>query len=235
MNTYALLPLAAFLANIALAIYVNLKSPKEKLNRLYTLIAASLALWSLADYLTFTSVNPNAALAWSRLGTPGTAFAVAFLLHFILAFTKSKFQKKTQLMLLYAPPLIFTLIGLTTKHIYESAELCYGGYTQIFGPMFFPFALYIMTYSAISILLCWNFLSKIISQKEKKWAKTFIIAISIPLIGGTITEVLAIALNIEIIPLSSSLTTLTSLIIAYTISKHKLMAAAPSGIRKKFT
>ena len=234
MNTYTLLPLSAFLANILLAIYIYHKCPKEKLNRLYTLVAVSLALWSLADYLTFTSANPQSALQWGRMAATGAALTAAFLLHFMLAFTKSKYTGK-HLILLYTPPLLFIFLSLARGMILESSELFYWGYAATPGPIYFPFALYVITCTAAALLLCWNFYSKTISQKEKKWAKAFIIAISIPLVGGTITEVLCIALDIEIIPLSSSLTTLTSIIIAYTIAKHKLMATAPTGIRNKFT
>ena len=68
---------------------------------------------------------------------------------------------------------------------------------------------------------------------EKKQAKLLIIAISIPLIGGITTEALPEFLNFTILPLSTTLTTITSIIIAHAIFNYNLMMPVRFGIQRK--
>ena len=91
MNWYALLPLAAFFANIALACFILYRDPKAKLNRTYTFITVALVIWALGDLLIFTAITSEAAMIGNKIGIVGTSVTAPFLLYFFLLFTKNKF------------------------------------------------------------------------------------------------------------------------------------------------
>jgi len=223
MNLYALLPLTAFIANVIIGCYIIYKNPKDRLNRLYALVAFSVAIWGLGDFLVFTAVTPAAALYWEKLSTLGSVSVPVLLLHFFLVFTRSKFVSRKIFYLLYIPSLLFGFLNFTTTLIPDSAELNYWGYGIAGGVLYEPFTSYIVVYIIAGLLFCYRFYSKAPSVREKSQAKLLMISIAIPLVGGVITEAVPIILGFKIIPLSSTLSAPTALIIAYAMIKYKLM------------
>ena len=225
MNSYILLPLVAFFANLILACYVLYKNPTDRLNKFYSLFAVALATWAIGDFLTFTSTTSETGLYWNHLTLIGACLTVAFLLHFFLIFTKSKWiVKKLYLITLYLPALIIIFLRFTTNLISESAEMTWWGYNIVRGILYIPYTVYLTGYIIIGFLICYKFYSKITLEKEKTQVKLIIAGVSVPLIGGIITQIIPVILGFKMIPLTSTLTTFTAVIVAYGIVKHELMA-----------
>ena len=236
MNLYALLPLTAFFANVILGFYVLYRNPKEQLNRLYSLFAFSWAIWALGDFLVFTANTSQAALYMSRLATFGASLAPAFVLHFFLVFTKNKFiARKRYYMPLYLPSLFFIYVNFATDLISVSAASSWWGYNIVRGILYIPFTFYITGYIIVGILSCWKFYSKSIFAKEKTHAKLLIIAVTVPLIGGIATQIIPIIFGYMMIPLTSTLTIFSTVVIAYAVIKYKLMAPLSFNIQRKLT
>lgn len=234
MNAYAFLPLAAFFANSILACYVLYKNPTDRLNKLYSLFAVALATWAIGDFLTFTSTTSETGLYWNHLTLIGACLTVAFLLHFFLIFTKSKWiVKKLYLITLYLPALVIIFLSFTTNLISESAEMTWWGYNIVRGILYIPYTVYLTGYIIIGFLICYKFYSKITLEKEKTQVKLIIAGVSVPLIGGIITQIIPVILGFKMIPLTSTLTTFTAVIVAYGIVKHELMAQISFNIRRK--
>jgi len=234
MNFYALLPLAAFITNIFLGCYILYRDSKQKQNILYSLITFALATWAIGDFLTFTSTTPEAALTFGKIGTYGSSLTAVFILHFFLVFSKKEFiSKKIFNILLYFPALFFIIVAFTTNLISKSATVEYWGYTATAGTLYLLLTLYVVGYIIIGILFCYRFYLKSAVADEKIQAKLLIFGISIPLIGGIITQVIPDALGFNLIPLSTTLTTVMVLIIAYAIIKYRLMTPLVFSIQRK--
>ena len=234
MNYYSLLPLIAFFANVILGCYILYKDPKNRLNILFSLFVFSLAIWSLTDFLTFTASTSEIGLYWGRLGTIGSAISPVVLLHYFLVFSKNKhISKKRVYIPLYLPAFFFIIVSCTTTLISESGRPTYWGYTTTSGLLYAPLAFYIVGYITIGLFSCYKFYKKTTSRKEKTQAKLLIIAISVPLIGGIITQVIPDIFVINILPLSTTLTTITAIIISYTIFRYSLMIPVRFSIRRK--
>ena len=234
MNTYVLLPLASFFANLILACYVLYKNPTDRLNKLYCLFAAALATWAIGDFLTFSSTASETALYWSRLTLIGACLTVTFLLHFFLIFTKSKLIfKKLYIIPLYLPSLVVIFLHFTTNMISKSAEIGWWGYDMVRGILYIPYTFFLTGYIIIGFLICYKFYSKITFEKEKVQIKLIIIGVSIPLIGGVITQIIPVVLGFKMIPLTSTLTTFTAVTVAYGIVKYGLMNPISLTIRRK--
>ena len=234
MNPYIILPLLAFFANLSLACYVLYKNPTDNLNKLYSLFAFSLATWAIGDFLTFTSRTSEAGLYWNNLILTGACLTVAFLLHFFLIFTRSKLiSKKFNILLLYLPGLLIIFLHLTTNLISESAEVAWWGYSIVRGPLYIPYTIYLTGYIIIGFLVCYKSYSNVTLEKEKLQIKLLILGVSVPLIGGIITQIIPVIIGFKMIPLTSTLTTFTTVAVAYGMVKYRLMTPASLNIRRK--
>jgi len=222
MNPYAIPPLLAFFANIVLAGFVFYRDPKGKLNILYVLVAFAVAIWSLGDFLVFSSPAPESALRWDKLSTFGAILTPALLLNFVLIFTRREFAKK-KLYLIYAPPILLEFVNLTTDFIQASAETSYWGYRILGGVLYGPFIFYMVAYVFVGVWICYHFYLHTKSEKERVHSRLITIAVSIPLAGGILTDVFPRIIGFELMPLTTTLSTFTVVVIAYTIIRHKLM------------
>ena len=234
MNYYVLLPLVAFLANLILGSYILLKDSKSTLNKLYSLFAFSIAIWALGNTITFSSFLFHSSFNGVNLEFAGASLLPAFLLHFCLVFSKRKItSSKRVVLLLYLPGLIFLFISQTTELLSGNLKSVYWGYTATDGVLYAPFIAYILGYITLSLFFIHHAKQEGNSVKEKKQATLLTIAICIPLIGGILTEVISPIINFEIIPLSTTLTTSTAVIIAYAITKYGLMTPLSFSIKRK--
>ena len=158
MNVIAFLPLIAFFTNMSMCCYMYYNGLENKLNKLYILFALSLMMWSLGDFISFASAASEMASFWNHLTVVGACFTVVFLLHFFMVFTKNKFiSKKTYLILLYMPALLFVFISFTTNLITESAESVWWGYYLVRGTLYIPFTFYLVLYVIIGFFLCFRY------------------------------------------------------------------------------
>ena len=234
MNPYVLLPLVSFFANLILACYVLYKNPSDRLNKFYTLFAVALATWAIGDFLTFTSTTSELGLYWNHLTLIGACLTVTFLLHFFLIFTKNNLiSKKFYITSLYLPALVIIFLRFTTNFISESAEMIWWGYNIVRGILYLPYTLYLTGYIVIGFLICYKTYSKITLEKEKIQVKLIILGVSVPLIGGIITQIIPVILGFKMIPLTSTLTTFTAAAVAYGIVKYELMTPVSFNIRRK--
>ncbi|TET90424.1 MAG: PAS domain S-box protein [Methanomassiliicoccales archaeon] len=238
MTAYAYLPLAAFFANVLLGSYVLYRDHKNKLNILYSLFAFSLAIWALSDFFSFSSVTSEDGGRWGKVGTVGSALMPAFLLHFFLTFTgRELVPKKARSVplwpLLYSPALFFLLVNFTTNLIGESSEAPWSGYVTSPGPLYTPFSLYATGFVLAGLFICYRFYSQAHTAKDRIRAKLVIIATLIPTIGGFAAQVIPPIVGFQMIPLTTTLTTIMGIIIAFTIIKHRLMSPISISLQKK--
>ncbi len=237
MNFYGILPLVAIFANAYICAYIFRKNPKEKLNRFFSLFALSLVIWSIGDLGVFSAKNMEVAILGSRIAGVGASLTSVFLLHFCIVFTNSwRFRKKGYLFLLYVPTILFIALNVLTSLVTKSVEPTYWGFYAVKGALYFVFTLYVSTYSIFGLYLCYKYFLKADKYEEKYQSKLLIIGLSIPIVGGIVTQIFLPLLGIKIIPLVTTLTSITALVIAYAIIKYRFMESiswSPKTIRTK--
>ena len=144
-------------------------------------------------------------------------------------------KKRINIVLLYIPASFFIVINIFTNFIATSVTPVYWGYFQNKGVLYYPYSLYIIIFIILGFITCYKFYLKRANKEEKIQAKFLIFAISIPLIGGILSEVVLPLIDINFMPLSTTLTTLMSIIIASVIVKYNLMTPFSFSIQKKLT
>ncbi len=225
MNYYSLFPLFSCIVNSLLCLYIIYINAKILENRLFFMLTFSVAFWSILHFFMFSTENASTALFWARLDTWGATFSSVFFLHFIIVYTKYKYSGivKYGLFFLYIYALVFSLLDQTTYLVEKPPELHYWGYFSAHGSLyiFASFSVIACIITGLLLTIRFYFISK--SENEKRQALLLITAISIPLVGGIVTEIIPTVFNIEVIPLTTTLSTIMAIIIGYTIHKYKLL------------
>jgi|GEM_PF-5716112 len=234
MNVYSLFPLLSFLSTLALGMYLLLINRSDKRNLLFFGVCSFLALWSLSHYMMFTATVLSDALWWDRLATVGSVFQGAFLLHFVLVFTKNRFQKSVVVLsALYASAFVFSAIDIFTKAFTGAISMQYWGFSSENGSWYLALAIYVVVVGVSSFLIS---LTSFLSENkgsEKAQLGLLAFGISIPLVGGIATQLIGPAFGVIMFPLTSTLTAVMAIIIAFSISRFRMFKSNLFSIRKK--
>lgn len=234
MNLYAIFPLIAFFANLILGVYIIYKNPKANMNIVFALFLFALAVWSLGDFFVLSSETTEAAVYWNTIGSLGSFTMPAFLLHFFFIFTKNEgISKKVYIILLYIPALSFLLTNLMTDVIVNAVKLTPFGYSSVPGPLYNLLTIYAVLYVFGGLLLCYKYYLKTPERKRKTQAKLILFALFIPSCIGLLTLVIFPIIGVETMNVTSMMTTISAVIIAYAIIKYGLMSSSRFSIRNK--
>jgi PAS domain S-box-containing protein len=153
---------------------------------------------------------------------------------FVLTYTNSKhtFSPFVFPILIYASALfIYADDRSNLITIYKAAlmKVTPWGFSVGTGPIFFIIALWVVLLSLVSLLLLARFRRSTIEPTLRTQTRLFIIAISIPVIVGSVTDGLLPALDIFILPpIAVMLLAITGVVISYGIIKHHLFRFTPN-------
>jgi len=231
MNYYSLLPLIGFVASLSLGFYILNIDPKRPENRLFFMIAASLAFWSFINFLMFSAPSVKSALFWAHFGIWGPAFTAVFVLHFFISFTQMVFQASVQRLvmgILYGGAFVFSVFNQLTNKVNGDPQLFYWGYYTKGAGTGFSYTFFQICNTGcvvIALILAIVFYFRTNKEKAKKQSLLLITAVAIPLLGGILTEVLPAmpGVDYDIFPATTTLITIGAIIIAYGMRKYKLM------------
>ncbi len=235
MNVYSVLPLISLFANLFLAFYILYIDPKKRVNQVYIFIALSLSVWSIAHFYLFNASSLAEANLWNIVATAGAVFSAIFMFHFSLVFAKVKISKIIFLFLfiIYVIGGLFAFAEFNTSLLTQEMMPSYWGFKETPGPGYILLSLFLIVLVLSSIIICYRVYLKSSEQRIKRKTKLVMLAFTIPLIGGIVTQVFFPLLNIDFLPLTSSLSTLTVIIIGISIMRYKLMTPRSFSIQKK--
>jgi PAS domain S-box-containing protein len=109
MAAYSLLTFFSFLVYLSLALYSLRRDRLSPLNRVFSLLCASFALWALSSTAVNLTGSGAALKFWIALGAAGWCFFAGLFLHFILVLTGKQrlLRAKLAWAALYVPALFF--------------------------------------------------------------------------------------------------------------------------------
>ena len=218
---------------LLLSILVFYLDKHSTLNKVFSLLYLSLAVWALSIALITSAPNTFWCFWFGVLASFGYTTFPSFSMHFFLLYTrKEALLKKWWIYLaLYLPSLIFIYqafrgASFGGKYIYNQ----FGWITVVADKSiwFFLFTIFYMISGFLNILLCYDKLKKCTSENERK--QTLII-----LVSAAICFFVCIIFNayLRITKLAIPDITVIGLLIwttgiLYAISKYKLMILTPS-------
>ena len=226
MNIFALLSLCASIVSIYIGNHVYHLDKKKLLNKIFMFFSLLLSYWAFTEFMYRQADNLDTANLWIKLDSL-YPFVLGFFIHFALVFTEKKklLENKLTYFLIYAPAVIFSIIGLTTNLITAGAAKEFWGYTYVGQEdswVFWINQIWIFGVAFLALFLCVGYYFKTTDKKGKQQAKYVSMGFSIPLFAGFLTEGLAPQLQIKIPELSVTFTALLGVFVGYAIWKYEL-------------
>ncbi len=235
-NPFALFSIISFISNVvALTLISRIKIHTTSL-LWFSLHLLSLAAWAAGECLGRLSDSTAAAAFWSPSTTLGAVIMPISLYMFVLSYTDSRRSQQPLVFLtLISVSLFLIFCDFRTKILtdYDPHLMVISpwGYVTHTGPLYLIITLWLVLITSGALLLLYRFRRRTIETTLRRQALLFMIAISIPLIGGGITDGLLPGLNLVIFPpMSVTLLTVMGLIISYGILRYRFFSFTPSVV-----
>ncbi len=183
MSIFALLSFFVSILCVFLGIFIYNLDKKRTLNRIFTLLCASVSLWAFAEFMYRHTENPDTAYLWIKVGSV-YVFSAAFLFHFVLVFTETKMlRSKLTYFLIYIPALIFSSIDLATDSVSTEPIREFWGYTyEVPKDSVLYWISIIWAFGLVfsALVLCARHYLRTTDENKRQQTKYVIIGFSIP-------------------------------------------------------
>jgi PAS domain S-box-containing protein len=215
--------------NFSLGLYLLYENWKSSLNRILVLIFFTFVFWALGEVGMRLASSAEKARFWQNFSGFGWLFIGSLLLHFMLIYSKKKkiLRKELTYFVLYAPPAVFLYLVWKTNFIFQSVAKFSLGYYDIPGTKFLFLVAYLEIYFLLALYLCWQVYKKSSRMQEKKQAKCVFMGSLLPIIGGSISDVILPMLGIPVIGLAATFNSILAVSIVYAIQKYRFMGITP--------
>ncbi len=158
--------LSTAIIELVLASVLLLLFPKTKLRNFFAAFIYLLGFYQFSEFMICSS---NYAVFWATIGFVTYSFFPAIALHAVLKI----FKKKTNLILIYSIPIVFSLAALNIPGFIIRAE-CMGFFvyvgnilTQSFSfPQLIPFIIYVIYYGGFLALVSFIIFKDYLKQKN---------------------------------------------------------------------
>jgi len=220
MNVVVLMPLLSAVLVIVLGVFIFIKDIRNIVNILYLLFSISIFIWLFGTYMMFISQTHEVAFYWDKFVYIGVVFIPALIYHFGVTFIGKARKRLLVIILGYILSLAFLYLNTQTKLFIDGInEYSWGIHSkaQLFHHVFLVFFIFYVGRFFVEGYLHYKQSSGI----AKEQAKYLLIAL-LTLAAGSLAFLPAYGLNVYPIAYVSGL--LFSIILAYTIIRHRLLA-----------
>lgn len=232
-NNYALLSLAGAVFNIACIVGITrFKKLGDEANWLILAIGA-LFIFSLGEMLQRLSVTPQGATFWILFSGIGASLTPVSMYLFALAFTKPDSRHKIIIpsLLLASGIMIFfqvNYLGLLFSLAPEHLHLFPWGYNNDPGAAYISQSLWVVGLFLAGYLLLYQFRRANYNQVLRRQALFYSLAFGIPILGGTITDIVLPLFNITFVPpLGTFFSVATAGLLTYGLTRYKSLRISP--------
>ena len=232
MKTFILMGFyISFAINFYLALYALYLNSKRNINKIFSCLLFSFAIWAFSFFMSNFSDSIDTALIWRRYSVLGWGVAYSIMLHFTLVLTErsSLLNKISTYIFLYGPS-IFNIFyfGLNTETVEKVYNLTPSAYGWIYvssntpGDIFFNF--YYAIFSLLNFILLYKWFKNTKNTNEKKQAKHLLYSLLAVTALGTITDIIFNSYSkIKIPSLAPIIFMILSFSIFYSIKKYNLL------------
>ena len=233
-NPFTLLSLIAVVVNLSLLILISLKGAKNEANRWFSLLLLFIVLWGVSEFLVRMSGFAEGSIFWGFVGRPGWVFVSVILFSFALTFIGKANITRSRLyqLLVFGSGFIFLFLSWNTNlisnnNLSDTFKVPWGWDTAPVAPYFWVFTLWLEAFLIGSVVLLSNFYFKTKEEIRKRQTAFIVIAILIPIIGGSITDAFLPIFDIQVMPVAILLTSVMSIIVTYAITRYSLFVISP--------
>lgn len=227
LSLYCVPTLAAIISNLFLGIYILYKNPRDRLNRSCAYLMLVLVIWGCGELIMRITSNPNIAFKAEMLASVGYILMPSFLLYFTLMFTRKEelFSRRYFThSVVFLPSIFFIILSLETNYMITGIIKKYWGYTAVLGPSFTGFSIYVIAVLVVSSYLFYQKHLLAEEKRVKKQAQLMLIGMLVPVLGGSITDIIFPLFGLHPFEIGLFLTSITGIFFTYAIRRYKLMS-----------
>ncbi|MBI4312826.1 MAG: GAF domain-containing protein [Chloroflexi bacterium] len=218
MNVYLALPLLAFALNGLLVYPVLRSSPRNPVNRVFSLFLISMSLWGLTVYLMRSSPDLEHALSWERTILPAFIGATLFFLHFSFLYSRIR-PKRWVLPTAYLAAVAIIALVPFNLLVVEMQHKFYG-YAPKVAPFFYIYLAYLYVLVITAFLNLRQCYSHAATDEERNRTGYIIAGLIASVVGGT-TDFLPVV-GIPVYPLGIVGNILFALLVSVAIVRQHL-------------
>lgn len=233
MNSIVVLQICSVVIDIALIAGIVWKYWRSKIAQAWIVSYFFITGWAVCDLFQNIASTPATSLLWSR-GTDATAvLASGFLLRFIFISIYPEFMKRRLIVWGYLSLAVLAavIVTVTPFSTYETVKTWWGYYPH-HAIGFYILNTYVVI-SGVFILLLPLYNFKSLNDQQQKQMRIFIVSFMIPIIGGTVSEVIIPAIGMQTPPLTTILFSITGVSMAYAIWKYHFLSFTPGLLLKE--
>ncbi len=234
-NPFALISLLAGLVNLSLVVLIYVRGVDNEVNRWFRLLLVAIILWGVSEFLGRISSTPETSLFWGYLGRPGWVFVPVLLFSFTISFIGKEGILKSgrNQLLIFFPALVFLFLSWNTNlisnnNVFDTIKVPWGWDIVPVASYFWVFIVWLEVFLLTSVALLTRFYFKISDRVRKKQILFIVIAVLIPIIGGSLTDAILPIFGVQVIPVAILLTSVMSVIITYAILRYSLFLVSPN-------
>ncbi len=216
----------SLVANIILSSVILSVDSKNRLNRLYSIFTIAVAYWSVFKILQITASSVEMAGLFYKISSFGWTLLPSIYFAFVIEFTKSEkyLLKKIISLLFLIIGLIFAVITISTDLMLKEMIYEQWGFSHIPGIVYkIGFTPYFVIIFVWGLILLFMYGRKNLSRLERIKTYYLLIGVSVPLIGGVITNMILPAMGVHVFELALTLTTVNVILIGYAMYKYRLL------------
>ncbi len=229
---WALLSLFAACVNAGVALFIWKKSSRDVASKIYILCLILVSVWGVTEVMQRSSAFLEGAVFWGEVGVVAPVFLGVLFFTFTLIFIERGmlFENILALLILYGPGIgLLYFLWNTELIVAKNYEKVFWGWFPHVGPFYLVFFLWAVGFFIISFFLLARFYLETQEVRKRRQIGLILFGISIPLVGGAVTDGLFPFLGINLPGLATVFTTIFGAIITYAILKYKLFVVSPAG------
>jgi PAS domain S-box-containing protein len=238
MSLWILLHFFSFVTNFYLAIYIMVRNPRGRLNRVCAATMASFAIWSLG--ITFIR-NPHLSLETitqiNNITAAGWIVYPSLFLTFSLVYTRRNAAVDSWLyrVAVALPPLVFYAFQLDRNLIHDFTMKEYGWVGKwVNAPWTYCYFAYYISFTIMAIFFIGRYMMMVRDPVKRKQARSVFLAALIALPVGSLTSVFFRMAGIYTIPpLGDVLSLALSAGLFYASYRYQLFTLTPSAAAEK--
>jgi diguanylate cyclase (GGDEF)-like protein/PAS domain S-box-containing protein len=218
--------------SLAVGMVAYTQNPKRPLNRVFGLACLFVSVWAFSEFMYRQTGSLSTAGFWIKVRALVWTYPLAFLLHFLLIYTKKTkwLRTKTAPFLIYGPAVLFSVVDVGTFSITGRPILMPWGYTYAIPETWINWVCNSWTalLGVLALVLALRHYFRAPDRRKKTEAKFVVLGISFPILGGIASEIVLPEFGIRIPELTSVSMTWLALCIGYAVRKHELFAVNPA-------
>lgn len=226
--TFTIIPIIAGLISLGIGLFVFIKEPKKKPNRIFFLLGLSLVVWNLASLGVYCASSNKDAILWIKLFYIGLVFIPSLFFHFVLTVIDDHSLLNRRVYGLgYGISYLFLLFAGTGL---LGQDITYIGsyYYPTLGKIGNIFLIFILSFGGYGCYLLIHRGLKAVNLVERCQLGYFLSG-GLILFAGIATNLLC-SLGIWVYPSGHAATIIYSFITSYAIIEHRLIGVEISGL-----